>query len=108
MPIYDYECGCGKRDCRYFSIANRNTPVKCECGEKMNRLVGRFAILGWAETRGLYDMAANTPDAADRNIHWSLAQMEKAGKLRGKYAEDMKGMVKKAQVQAKQNGWRPE
>lgn len=38
MPMYTYKCAaCEKQDTDYRTIENRNEPMECECGQKMQR-----------------------------------------------------------------------
>lgn len=43
MPLYDYHCiKCGKKFERYSSVENRHN-VKCECGERADKLMSMSA-----------------------------------------------------------------
>lgn len=89
---------------------NNPTP-KC-CGKSTIkkeevRQTSRAPFLGFAKSRGKYDIDdIKSSNAGDRNVHYSLSLMEQAGKLTPKYVHDHKKMIKKAQRQAKENGWR--
>lgn len=41
MPIFDYECSCGKTKEELVGLSDEK--VKCECGKKMKKLITGFA-----------------------------------------------------------------
>lgn len=67
----------------------------------------RSPFLGFAASRGVYDINDDGPDAGDRNVHWSWAKMEQAGKLDAAAYSENKDMIDKARRQSKELGWRP-
>lgn len=40
MPLYAYECACGKRKDEFRKVKDRNRGPKCECGGRMKKLIG--------------------------------------------------------------------
>lgn len=46
MPIYSYECDCGKSKDEYRSIAERNRCPICECGMTMQKVISRGYAVG--------------------------------------------------------------
>jgi putative FmdB family regulatory protein len=44
MPLYEYECECGSRADRFIAMAKRDTPLKCECGGAMKRVMSTPAF----------------------------------------------------------------
>ena len=43
MPLYDYECECGKITERFGKINETN--ILCECGKQANRIISRPSVI---------------------------------------------------------------
>jgi putative FmdB family regulatory protein len=48
MPLYVYECRCGKRAEEFRSVAERNDAPKC-CGKPMQKQLGGHRVIGDVE-----------------------------------------------------------
>ncbi len=42
--MYQWECSCGKKADEFRKVADRNKLKKCECGKKMNRVIGGHSV----------------------------------------------------------------
>lgn len=40
MPLYEYRCGCGRRETLVRSIREHTKTIPCECGQAMNQVLG--------------------------------------------------------------------
>ena len=59
MPVYMYSCGDGHRTERLRSIANRNEPVPCACGQNATLVI----VGSHVPPDGVYSYAPNIGDA---------------------------------------------
>ena len=44
MPMYEHECSCGYETIVISSIAMRDAPVECRCGQNMVRVISKPVI----------------------------------------------------------------
>jgi putative FmdB family regulatory protein len=45
MPLYEYECACGKHADEFRSVADRNNAPLC-CGKPMQKVIGGHRVIG--------------------------------------------------------------
>lgn len=46
MPLYTYQCSCGKETDEFRSVANRNDCPACECGKSTSKVIARSKPIG--------------------------------------------------------------
>jgi putative FmdB family regulatory protein len=54
MPIYEYECKCGKEFDRYLPLSQYLDPQNCECGKVALKVI-RTAPMGFVQAPVCYD-----------------------------------------------------
>jgi putative FmdB family regulatory protein len=46
MPLYDYECACGRGAAEFRAVDQRNDGPQCECGAIMVKVFSKAAAIG--------------------------------------------------------------
>lgn len=46
MPVYEYQCGCGKRFDKFLRLADYQSEVTCECGAVATKVLSAPAVIG--------------------------------------------------------------
>lgn len=46
MPLYEWQCPCGKSKDEFRRVAERNRPQPCECGKRMARVITAYKVVG--------------------------------------------------------------
>ena len=106
MPLYDFECACGKHFQQSFSMADVPTGIPCTCGSTAAKIITGCALIKGGTTQELrrqdeFDRILQLMDepASDSEIQTGKEMLKERERMLGKPEGSLSGDYPKEQVE---------